>query len=67
MKHLPRIAPNQLTRGDVVEVTYGARDGERGVVAHRSWDQSVGLALYLVAFEDRVSAWYGSDELTRVR
>jgi ribosomal protein L24 len=51
-----------LTRGQVVEITRGARDGQTGVVAQVSTDLER-YRIILVRFTDGVSAWYGEAEL----
>jgi hypothetical protein len=55
-----------LAKGQVVEVTYGARDGETGVVAQVSTD-AARYRIILVRFTDGVSAWYGETELLVVK
>ena len=50
-----------ITRGDAVEVTVGARDGQRGIVAEVVKDDR--YRIVLVAFGPGETAWYGPDEL----
>jgi hypothetical protein len=53
-----------LARGQVVEITRGARDGETGIIAQVSTDARR-YRIILVRFTDRVAAWYGEDELVQ--
>lgn len=51
------------TIGQTVEVTVGARDGQRGIITERVTDTELFYRIVLVRFCDGTSAWYGNDEL----
>lgn len=50
------------TIGQTVEVTVGARDGQRGIVTERII-VAAHYRIVLVRFCDGTSAWYGPEEL----